>query len=115
MTNSKTSWTKETLRDYFLRAIVTDIHDTASKWSDGVRDAAHDEHPNQLRDRLIELQIGVVVSMFSLIDGSRGPTSWPGIKLVNGETGKSLSNELCWELSRMELTVIEEDDVDIQD
>jgi hypothetical protein len=92
----------------FLRITLIDIYRTASQWTDTIQDTASDEAPNYLRDRLVELQIGAIVNIFSLVDGTIGPTVWPGVKLVNAETGKSLSDDLCWELSRIESTILDE-------
>lgn len=67
-----------------------------------VREAAMDENPNRLRDRLTELQTGVVLRLFTIIDGTSRPSDWPSIYLVNGDTGESLSDDLQWAFSEVE-------------
>ena len=110
MTDTKKAWTNEEILHEFLWLIVSNIYRWASESVDGVREDAADENLNRLKDRLVNLQIGIVGHVFSLIDGSSGPTDWPGIKLVNAETGEPLSGDLDWELSHIEgkyLDVIE--------
>lgn len=107
MRTSGTPWTNEKVLEEFLRTILIDIQDAASRWSDVIRDAASDPNPARLRDRLAELQIAVLVNAFSVIDGASGPTYWPGIRLVNAANLTSLSDDLCWELSRIESTLEE--------
>ena len=100
--DSRQSWTNQTVLHEFLRSIVRHIYRVASQSVDGIREAAADENPNRLQDRLVELQGAVVDRIFSFIDGTSGPTDWPGIKLVNAETGKSLSDNLAWDLASIE-------------
>lgn len=106
MSTSGTLWTNEQVLDEFLRTMLIDMQDAAFRWGAVIRDAASDPNPALLRDRLAELQMAVLVNAFSIIDGASGPTYWPGIKLVNAQNHTSLSDDLCWELSRMESAMI---------
>lgn len=92
-------WTNQAILREFLKGVVQYVYAVNV---DAVREAASEENPNRLRDRLIDIQIGVIADIFAYIDGATGPSDWPGIKLVNGETGESLSDELAWDLSSVE-------------
>ncbi len=107
MTTNHTSWTNDDILDTFLRVILTDIYQAAQDEIESVRDAANANNPNRLRDRLVELQLGVFIKMCALVDGSTGPTNWPGIRLANDETGETLTENLCWEVSRTESIIID--------
>jgi hypothetical protein len=96
------TWTDQEMLHEFLWAIIQHINTVASKSTEGVREAASSENPNRLRDRLIEIQMAVVGRIFSYIDGTSGPSDWPGINLVNAQTGERLSIDLAWELSSIE-------------
>lgn len=102
MSGSEQTWTNEEVLGLFLRTLIDRIYRTASSAVESTREAATSKNPNRLRDRLIELQMGVLTDVLGLVDGSSGPTEWPGIRLVNGETGEVLAEELDWELSRVE-------------
>jgi hypothetical protein len=96
------AWTNQRILHEFLLPVVEHIYRVAELSIEGVREAAANENPNRLKDRLVELQVGLVADVFSYIDGASGPTDWPGIKLVNAETGESLSDNLAWDLSHVE-------------
>lgn len=102
MADSGKSWTNQEMLEEFLTIIVTDIYRTAFQCIDAIRDAAMNENPSRLKDRLIDLQIGTVASIFSLIDGASGPTYWPGVQLVDAKTGETLSSDLRSAFSRIE-------------
>lgn len=102
--------TNERLLNEFLEGIVRFIYRTASQSIDVVREAAADENPNRLIDRLIELEGAVVDRIFSYIDGGGAPTHWPNIKLVNADTNETLSEDLASELARVEGEYIEKQD-----
>lgn len=106
MSTLETLWTNEQVLDEFLRTMLIHIQDAAFKWREVISEAASDPNPERLRDRLTELQIAVLTNMLSLIDGTNGPTYWPGIKLVNAQNYTLLSDDLCWDLSRMESTML---------
>lgn len=102
MDTPPSSWTSEDALRTFLLMIVRDIYKTAAQSADSLRDAAYDPNPHRIRDRVIELQVGVVSRIFSLIDGTSAPSDWPGIKLVHGVTGEVLSDNLAWDFSAVE-------------
>jgi hypothetical protein len=107
MAGSKKAWTNEEILHKFLWAVTERIYRVASESTNQFREVASDENPNRSKDRLVEIQIGVLADVFSLIDGARGPTDWPGIKLVNAETGEALSNDLAWDLSSVESEILD--------
>ena len=82
--------------------VVKYIYRVASESGDQIREAAIDDNPNRLENRLVELQVGAVVRMLSLIDGTSVPSDWPSLRLVNAETGESISNDLVWAFSDVE-------------
>lgn len=104
---SRKNWTNEEILRKFLLAVTERIYKVASESIDQFQEAASDENPNRLQDRLVEIQIGVLVDVLSFIDGARGPTDWPGMKLVNAETGETLSDDLAWELSGIESAILD--------
>ena len=106
MTEDKKSCTNREILDEFLHLIVHDCYDQSPDTVAALRDEASYEETYHLRDWLIQLEIGVAAGIFSIIDGARGPSGWPGIKLVNAETGESLAEELQWELSRVESSFV---------
>jgi hypothetical protein len=104
---SKKAWTNKEILHQFLWAVTERINRVAAESINQFREVASEENPKRLKDRLVEIQIGVLADVFSLIDGARGPTDWPGIKLVNAETGESLSNNLAWDLSSVESEILD--------
>lgn len=102
MDETPSSWTSEEALRTFLRLIIRDISKTAAQSVDRLRDAAYDPNSHRITDLIIELQVGVVSRIFSLIDGTSAPSDWPGIKLVHGVTGEVLSDHLAWDFSAVE-------------
>jgi hypothetical protein len=101
ITTPKPQTDEELLHD-FLWLVVKHIYRVASESGDQIREAAADDNPNRLRDRLVELQVGGAIRVLSLIDGTSAPSGWPRLQLVNAETGESLSDQLTWALSDVE-------------
>jgi hypothetical protein len=95
-------WTNEKLLHYFLSEVVKYIFEVASVSCEPTIDAAAGDNLDRLRNQLVELQVGVAVHILSLIDATNPPSAWPGLKLVNAETGESLSDYLTWAFSRVE-------------
>ena len=107
MANSSEPWTNEAILSALLKSVVSDIYERATE-NHEVIEAVTDGNFSRLSDQLVELQMGVLDSLFSLIDGSRRLDDWPGVKLVNGETCEPLAPDLGWELSRVESEYLEE-------
>jgi hypothetical protein len=107
MTESKKSWTNEEILQEFLSVIVKNIYKNASEAIDGIREDAADENSMHLRNRLIEIQMGVITDIFDFIDGRTAPVGCPEIKLVNAATCEPLSDDLAWDLSRVEGEIID--------
>jgi hypothetical protein len=86
---SEKSWTNQKILHQLLSVVVRNIYKNTSEAINRFREDAADENPMHLKSRPIEIQMGGVLDIFDLIDGRRGPTDWPGIKLVNAETGEA--------------------------
>jgi hypothetical protein len=103
MTTSTQSWTNRQILDVFLARAVEDCYSCFS-WSpeafEQFQTGTNDLH--QIKTHLASMQIGAIASLLGILDGRNGPSNWPGIKLVNAETGESLSSDLQWDLSRAE-------------
>ncbi len=102
MFSTPNPWTDEELLHTFLEMVVRYVYRAASESGEMIREAAADDDPSRLQDRLVELQVGAVVRILSIIDGTSAPGDWPGLELVNAETGKPLSNDLAWAFSQVE-------------
>jgi hypothetical protein len=102
MPSTRESRTDEELLHDFLLLVVKYIHRVASGSGELIREAATDDSPVRLRNQLVELQVGVVVRMLTLIDGTSAPSDWPALELINAETGDSLSDDLTWAFSEVE-------------
>jgi hypothetical protein len=94
MADPEKVWTNEEVLHEFLLTTVRYVYRTAELSLGPIREDAIDENPNRLKDRLVELQIGILSIAFGLIDGVSGPTYWPGLRLVNAETGEDLSEKM---------------------
>jgi hypothetical protein len=102
MPSTREPWTdKELLHDFFWMA-VRHIQRVASDSGELIREAAADDSPVHLPNRLVELQVGDVVRILTFIDETSAPSDWPALELINAETGKSLSDDLTWAFSEVE-------------
>jgi hypothetical protein len=107
MSDSNGNWTNENLLREFLAVIVKDIYESSSQSINRFRDASTMDD-QQIKEQLVNLQLGLISGVFGLIDGSRRPREWPGVKLVHGETGEVLTEDLNWELSAAESLYLDE-------
>lgn len=110
MKSEERAWTNEGILQEVLTQILRDIYKIASSPETRVnlREALEDESIIRFRDRLVSLQIGPLLDLMRFLDGAIGPLDWPGLKLVNAETGETLSQDLQWSFSVAESTVIDE-------
>ncbi len=93
-TSTGKQWTNKEILHEFLWTIVELAYEYGSKSAEELRETAASDSPEELKHRLINIQLGIVNVAFGLIDGRSGPSDWPGIKLVNAETGETLSDDL---------------------
>jgi hypothetical protein len=106
----QTAWSNdEILREVFVQTL-RQAYEIASSpnTKDGLKEALDDDDPARLRDRLVSLQIGSLLSLLRFLDGAVGPSNWPGLSLVNTDTGESLSNDFQWSFAEAESIVMDE-------
>lgn len=94
----------------FLNGIVQHIYRTAHEWAAGIREAAHDDNPNRLIDRLVEIQGATVDRINTYLDGQAAPSHWPPLGIVNLESGKLFSGNLARDLAIVESDYIISED-----
>jgi hypothetical protein len=93
-------WTNDQIRDAFLLHILRQIYTFTDDSLEAFRKDALDSDLKDLRTRMLNLQMGAALVMLGLVDGVRGPTYWPGIKLVNAKTGEDfLAEDEQWEFA----------------
>lgn len=85
-----------------LNGVVRHIYRAADEWAAGIREAAQDENPNRLIERLIEIQGATVDRINTYLDGQAAPAHWPRLGIVNLESGKLLSGNLARDLAIVE-------------
>lgn len=85
-----------------LDGIVRHIYRTANEWAAGIREAAQDDNPSRLIDRLVEIQGATVDRINTYLDGQSAPSHWPPHGIVNLESGKLLSGNLARDLAIVE-------------
>lgn len=102
MENEERHLTTQELLQEFMLFIVKDTYETASQRAQAVREAALDDNINRVTDILVNVYLGGIVLLFTLIDGRAQPVKWPYIRLVNSETNENLSDDLAAALSRAE-------------
>lgn len=113
-TNHPLPWTNERILRELFWQILEDVHKVAQN-TELFREDALDDNPRRLYDRLMHFQLGLLDTLCSYLDGSRGPTDWPGVMLVNAETGEPLSDDFRSALSRIEGEFIDYADPWIQE
>lgn len=85
-----------------LDSIVRHIYQNANEWAAGIREAAQDNNPNRLIDRLVEIQGAIVDRINTYLDGQAALSYWPPLGIVNLESGMLLSGNLARDLARVE-------------
>ena len=103
MTASPQTPTNPDVLHQLLSLIVRTAYERATQSIEGVLSDASEPDCVHLQERLVSLQLAMVNHLFSLIEGSSGPTDWPKFKLVNAETNEALSDELTWDLGSVKI------------
>lgn len=86
----------------FLEGIVRHIYRTANEWAAGIREAALEDNPARLIDRLVEIQGATVDRINTFLDGQAAPSHWPPLGIMNLDSGKLLSGNLARDMSIVE-------------
>jgi hypothetical protein len=103
----KKIWTNKEVLDTFLRYILSGIDTHAFQAAEWSHNSGLIENPEKIKQEIMNYELVGVLRVFGLIDGVIGPTTWPGVKLVNAETGEDLSDDLAWDMSAAEKKYLE--------
>jgi hypothetical protein len=95
-------WTNEDIRHEVLSHIIRIAYMESDVSLQALREEALDNDLDELRKRLINIKLGMALRIFYLLDGGTAPAYWPGIMLVNSETGENLSEDWLSDFSRAE-------------
>jgi hypothetical protein len=95
-------WTNEEIRRVVLSRIVEQMYKDPETYLDLIREAALDNDLRELKTLLHNMELGMALEIFYLLDGGTAPAYWPGIMLVNAETGENLSEDWLSDFSRAE-------------
>ena len=102
MTPSSGDSAMDPILNELLDGLVRHIYRTANEWAAGVREAAQENNPTRLVERLVEIQGATVDRINTYLDGQAAPSHWPPLGIVNLESGKLLSGNLARDLAIVE-------------
>jgi hypothetical protein len=111
------TWSNKEVLHEFLWTLVEYVYRTASGAMDSIREVAADPDPTKLRDSLVEFQLIPILEIFAHPDGRIGPDSetWPGIQIVNAETGEPLSDDWALDLAEIRADYLLKTDPSVED
>lgn len=98
----ETEWTNRKILREFFWEILESINSFSSETLPYFREDALHGSDEELKKRIINLQKGTLWRVLTLIDGTTGPSEWPGVTLVNRETREELSTNFGSAYSRVE-------------
>jgi hypothetical protein len=109
--SQSTSWTNEKILHELFWFLLEDIYRIDSEKLLQFRETVLHSTDEELKEWIASHRL---LSMMTLLDRSRGPLDWPGITLVNRETGEGLSEDFEMAYSRVEGEYMDYLDGDIE-
>jgi hypothetical protein len=101
MTNNKDWTNKDILHEFFWQTIDYRYR-IAKREATAIKKAELYKDETKFEAYLVELLRAASNFIFSFLDGTSGPAEWPGIAIVNAETGEKLSKNLALDYSLIE-------------
>lgn len=101
MAEDKIPWTNREIYREVFRDIIRRISEDAARevTLKNFKEALAKEDTADLEDMLVEVQLSPLYYLMLFLDGAIGPSIWPGVQLVNAQTGEPLSNDYGMELA----------------
>jgi hypothetical protein len=96
------NWTNQGILHELLWQIIDYSYRMSKETVKTIQSTGFYEDDKRIENFLVNIQWIPENSIITYIDGTCGPTEWPGIALVNAETGEKLSDNLEWDFSSIE-------------
>jgi hypothetical protein len=91
------AWTTQEILHELFTTVQHGMQTRSQSFIPLIEEAVKGDSPDVLEQRLNLIQEGVVLDVLALIEGLTGPTVWPGLSLVNAETGEMLTEFPTWD------------------
>lgn len=101
MAEEQIHWTNEEIYREVIRDIIRRISEEAASevTLKNFKEAFAKQDTTDFQDLLVEMQLSSLYYLMLWLDGAVGPSIWPGLQLINAQTGEPLSSDYGMELA----------------
>ncbi|MBN1314076.1 MAG: hypothetical protein JXA42_01365 [Anaerolineales bacterium] len=99
---NKKDWTNKDILHEFFWQTIDYRYRIAKREATVIKNTELYKDETKFEAYLVKLLRDAAIFIFSYLDGTSGPAEWPGIALVNAETGEKLSDNLARDYSLIE-------------